>query len=158
MNHTSYKMLYLSSLIKHATEKFHDIDLSAHLKVLNLILRQQGNVGQPLFFDPSLVYEYLHKLVMNHYKPDDLDTMDPELKAGLEDGVNRMTDRVKNQPLNINGTVQLLVQIYKVIGPHTPGIIFYFKKLLFEGNKMTIRLKCHLSSYYLESLGEDHQQ
>ena len=33
---------------------------------------------------------------MNHYKPDDLDTMDPELKAGLEDGVNRMTDRVKN--------------------------------------------------------------
>ena len=74
---TKYRMQYLANLVIHAKEHFDDIDLSVHLQLLELILKQKGpREEKSLVWDPNLLYSYLHKLISRHYIA--AEDMDPE--------------------------------------------------------------------------------
>ena len=95
LEYTKYRMQYIASLIIHAKEHFDDIDLSVHLQLIELILRQKGpREEKSLIWDPNLLYSYLHKLISRHYIA--AEDMDPEQRSKLEDLTEQLMDKVKN--------------------------------------------------------------
>ena len=97
--------------------------------------------------DSNIMYQYMHKIIERDYNDD----LDEDLKAELEATIGKTCWNMRQSPISVNDTLHLVLNIYKKIGKHTPGILEYFKIIL-SRDAVILRLRCLLTSGYLECI------